>query len=251
MTDTITIGTFSARSLLAQPFTYEGDARFGLTTRAFRVSGLLTPTKWQALVTEYNNWRTTRITDPDTLLSASIGTTVSLTITAANGLSISSLPCWFADPPAGEQAGAYVSATAVLIDAAQALQVLLREQEKQRQRGEALIPNLGTLTLGNATVTLTAPMDTRRDGPQVQMTATGTSLISGPFTAHKVRQVQGYISSGTYADLLAWYDSAVASRPGTGVWFPVAPPQSTAEVIVSSGVKATRYNVALSLLQVL
>jgi hypothetical protein len=248
---TITIGSFSTNRLTAQPFAYEGEARTGLTARTFRVNGLLSTSEWQALVSEYNTWRGTRLTDADTLSSATVGTTVSLTITSTNGLSVTSLPCWFADPPSGEQAGAYLQASATLVDAAQALAVLLRQEEKSRQSSEALTPSLGTVTLGSAVVTLTRPMLTRQDGPSVALTATGVSYVTGPLAAHKVRQIEGYISSGTYDDLLSWYDTTIAAVPASTSWFPVSPPTATAEVIITGGAKATRYNVSLSALQII
>lgn len=248
---TVTIGSFSTNRLTAQPFGYEGEARTGLTARTFRISGLLTPAEWQTLVSEYNSWRSTRIQDQDTLLSGVVGTTIALTITTTNNLSVSSLACWFAEPPSGEQAGVYVSATVTLVDAAQALAVLLRQKEKERQSSEALTPNLGTVTLGSAVVTLTKPMETRQDGPSVALTATGVSYVTGPLAAHKVRQIEGYISSGTYSDLLSWYDTTIAAVPAATSWFPISPPTATAEVIISGGVKATRYNVSLTALQIL
>lgn len=248
---TITIGSFSCSALTAQPFGYEGEARDGLTARTFRVAGLLTAAQWQALVSEYNTWRNLRITDADTLSSGTVGTTVALSITSTNGLSVSSLACWFTEPPSGEQAGAYISASATLVDAAQALAVLLRGQEKQRQQTEAITPSLGTLTFGSAVVTLTAPADTRQDGPQVAFTATGKSYLTGPLASHKIRNVEGYISSGTYADLLSWHDTTISSVPSTGAWFPIAPPTATAEVIISGGVKATRYNVTMTVLEII
>jgi hypothetical protein len=248
---TITIGSFSCNTLTAQPFGYEGDARSGLTARQFRVAGLVTPSQWQALLNEYNTWRNLRISDQDTLLSASVGTTVNLTISSANGVSVSGLNCWFTEAPSGEQAGAYISATATLVDATQSLAVLLREQEKSRQSSEALVPSLGTVTLGSAVVTLTKPMQTRQDGPNVALTATGTSYITGALVAHKVRQIEGYISSGTYSDLLSWFDTTIAAVPVTGSWFPIAPPTADAEVIIENGVKTTRYNVSLTALQII
>jgi hypothetical protein len=248
---TITIGSFSTNALTAQPFGYEGDARTGLTARTFRINGLLTSSQWQALVSEYNSWRNTRLTDADTLSSASVGTTVSLSITSSNGLSVSSLACWFAEPPSGDQAGAYISASATLVDAAQALAVLLRQKEKERQSSEALTPSLGTVTLGSAVVTLTKPMETRQDGPSVALTATGVSYVTGALAAHKVRQIEGYISSGTYDDLLSWYDTTIAAVPASTSWFPISAPSATAEVIISGGAKSTRYNVTLTALQIL
>jgi hypothetical protein len=253
---TITIGAFSTNTLTEQPFGYEGEARTGLTARQFRVAGLLTPSEWQSLISVYDTWRDTRITDADTLSSASIGTTVSLTITSANGLTVTGLACWFTEPPSGDQVGAYVSASVTLVDAAQALAVLLRQEEKNRQGSEALTPNLGTVTLTRAAgtspvITLNKPMDTRQDGPSVALTATGVSYITGPLAAHKVRQIEGYLTTGTFDNVLSWYDETIAAVPAATSWFPISPPTASAEVIISSGVKSTRYTVSLTALQII
>ena len=252
---TITIGAFTCQTLTAQPFGYEGDARTGLTARTFQISGLLTPTQWQSLVSVYNTWRDTRITDADTLSSGAVGTTVALTINA-NGLSVTALACWFAEAPTGEQAGAYINTSLNLVDSAQALAVLLREEEKSRQSTEALIPSLGTITFTRASgvspiVTMTAPMDTRKDGPTVALTATGTSYVTGPLVAHKIRNVEGFISTGSFDNLLSWYDETVAAIPAATSYFPITAPSATAEVIITGGVKATRYSVTLTVLQIL
>ena len=252
---TITIGAFTCQTLTAQPFGYEGDARTGLTARTFQISGLLTPTQWQSLVSVYNTWRDTRITDADTLSSGAVGTTVALTINA-NGLSVTALACWFAEAPTGEQAGAYINTSLTLVDSAQALAVLLREEEKARQSTEALIPSLGTITFTRVSgvspiVTLTAPMDTRQDGPTVALTATGTSYVTGPLVAHKIRNVEGFISTGSFDNLLSWYDETVAPIPAATSYFPITAPSATAEVIITGGVKATRYSVTLTVLQIL
>ena len=247
---TITIGTFTNSRLLVQPFGYEGEARDGLTARTFRVGGLLSATQWQALVTEYNTWRNLRITDPDTLSSGTVGTTVNLTISSTNGLTVTNLPCWFVDPPSGEQLGAYVNASATLVDAAQALAVVLRGEEKNRQRNENL-PALGTITLGSAVVTLTKPVLTRRNGPDASLTATGVSYITGPLAAHKLRDIEGHITTGTFDDVLSWYDTTISTRPAPGALFPVTAPTATAEVIVDAGVKKTRFTVQLSAVEII
>ena len=247
----ITINGLTFTPLTAQPFGYEGEARTGLTARTFRCAGLLTPAQWATMVGIYDTWRASRIADADTLSSGTVGTTVTLTTGSINGLSVTGLACWFTDAPTGEQAGAYVSASCTLVDAAQALAVLLRGEEKSRQGSEARVPNLGTVTLGSAVVTLTRPMETRRDGPQVALTAGGVSYITGPLVAHKIRQIEGYISSGTFADVLSWYDTTIASTPASGSWFPVSEPTATAEVIISGGAKSTRYSVSLTALQLI
>ncbi len=174
----ITINGLTFTPLTAQPFGYEGEARTGLTARTFRCAGLLTPSQWATLVGIYNTWRDLRITDADTLSSGTVGSTVALTTGSINGLTVTALACWFTEAPTGEQAGCYVSTSCTLVDAAQALAVLLRQEEKARQGNEARLPNLGTVTLGSAVITLTKPMETRRDGPTVSLSPGGTSIIS-------------------------------------------------------------------------
>lgn len=252
---TVTINSFSCNALATQPFGFEGDARAGLTARQFRIAGLLTSSQWQDLISEYNTWRNLRIADQDTLLSGTVGTTVNLSVNA-NGLSVSNLNCWFTEAPSGEQAGSYINASCTLVDATQALAVLLREGEKSRQNSEATLPSLGTVTMTRASgtspvVTLTKPMATRQDGPQVALTSTGTSYVTGALSAHKVRQIEGYLSTGTFDDLLDWYDETIAAVPAAGSWFPVSAPTATAEVIISGGAKSTRYNVTVTALQIL
>jgi len=247
----ITINGLTFTPLTAQPFGYEGEARTGLTARTFRCAGLLTPSQWATLVGIYDTWRGNRITDADTLSSGTIGSTVALTTGSINGLTVTALACWFTEAPTGEQAGTYVSASCTLVDAAQALAVLLRQEEKARQGSEARLPNLGTVTLGSAVITLTKPMETRRDGPTVAMSPGGTSIISGALVAHRVRQIEGYISSGTFADLLAWYDTTISSSPAAATWFPISEPTATAEIIITGGAKATRHSVSLTALQII
>lgn len=243
---TVTLGTFTCMALTAQPFGYEGDARNGLTARTFKISGLLTSSQWQALISEYNTWRNTRLTDADTLSSASVGTTVTLSISSANGLSISSLACWFVEAPSGEQAGAFINASATLVDAAQGLQVVLREREKSQQNSDASLPNLGTVSIGGASIALTRPMDTLADLPSIGMTAAGKTLISGSMVPHEARQIEGYIVSGSYEGLVLWAKTAAST---TSDWIPTSAPSASAEAIIVNGVKSTRVTVQISVIK--
>lgn len=260
---TITLGGFTCDNLTAQPFGYEGEARTGLTARTFQISGLLTPAQWQSLLNEYNTWRNARITDQDTLIAGTVGTTIALTV-AANGVSVTSLACWFADAPTGEQTGAYISASVTLVDAAQALAVLLREQEKSRQNSEALIPSFGTWyivtgtpdkivpSLGGgesaaATIVLIKDPVTYQDGPTLTLAATGVHVLQGPLTATKIRRIEGTTSSASWAVIQTWYEEVVGSIPAVNSWFPISAPEATAEIIISGGAKSTRYTVTFEL----
>lgn len=143
---TVTIGGFSCSALTAQPIGYEEtDTSKGLTARHWRLSGLLTRSQWSSLLSVYNTWRDARINDPDTLLSQAVGTTVSLS-SSSNGLN-QSASCWFVDAPTADQAGQYVQATAVVVDADEALEVILAEIRKRNEatQGEVALVDCPTI----------------------------------------------------------------------------------------------------------
>jgi len=247
---TVTVGGFTATyldaNITAVPYGYEGEARFGLTARTWAVKAVLTKTQETTLIGVYNTWRNTRITDEDTATSGVVGTTVAFTLTGDVGNPVTALPCWFADAPSSEPAGPWRLVSFRMVDAAQALAVLLKQQENQ----DAQQPDLGTLTLGSAVITLTAPMETYQDQPEAALLATGSHYLTGVPGFTKVRNVQGYVTgSASWTALQTWYESTVNATPAAGAWFPTTPPTSTAEVKVVAGVKSTRYNVSLSLVR--
>lgn len=245
----VTIGSFTCSALTAQPYGYdETDTRAGLTARKWILNGLLTPSQWDDLLTVYNNWRDVRITDEDTLKSRVIGTTVNVSA-SANGQTITSIPCWFINAPAGTQAGFYINVQAEVVDAAQALEVLLAEQEKQQEREEALRPDLGTLTIGTTVLELLKPKETYANNPQVQLTAAGNHYISGPLTASRIYDAEGETNSTGWTNLLSWYEAIVQTTPSAGTWYPNSAPTASARAEIQSGVKTTIYTVTIQLIQ--
>lgn len=246
----VTIGSFTCSALIAQPIGYdEIETRDGLTARKWILNGLLTKTQWSSLLTVYNNWRNVRINDEDTLKSRVIGTTVNLT-SSSNNLTFTSVPCWFINAPVGQQAGAYINATAEVVDAAQALEVLLKQEEKRRQREEALRPDLGTLTIGTTVLELLKPKETYANNPQVELTAAGRHYISGPLTASKIRDAEGETNSTGWTALLAWYEAIVQTRPARLTWYPYTVPTASARAEIINGVKETIYTVSIQLIQI-
>lgn len=243
---TVSIGAFTTGTLTAQPFGYEGDSRQGLTARRWQVSGLLTKAEWASLVSVYDTWRGLRIQDADTLSSGVVGTTVQFTGTGY-GQTWATIACWFSQPPSAEQTGAYVSASCELVDATQALEVLLREQEKARQSQEALVPDLGTIVLGGVTLRPLAPIDGYRDNPQAQLTAAGRHYWTGPLGITKTRLVRSYCTAAELATLQAWYEGQAALPPAPAVWYPENITTTGAEVVIDGGAKATRYTVEIPL----
>jgi hypothetical protein len=245
---TLTIGSLTFTALTAQPYGYdENDTRAGLTARKWKVDGLCTPSEWQSLLSVYDTWRNTRITDADTKTSGVIGTTVALSATA-NGITFTSVPCWFISAPSGEQLGAYVQASCELVDANQGLQVLLRAEEKSTE------PPLlfGTFAVGSATITLTQPPATFQDLPPLAMTAGGTHYITGAPAITTLYQIEGYCDSTNWAALQTWISTTASSatRPATGSLYPLSIPTPSAENAIENGVKVIRYKVSMQIAEV-
>jgi hypothetical protein len=241
---TFTIGSFSCNFLTSQPLSYDGDARKGLTAPQFRLNGLLTPTEWQDLIGVYDTWRDARIQDPDSVTSNSIGSTVNFS-GSANGLTWSAIPCWFTDAPSGEQIGAYIQASVSLVDAAKSLEALQKEPILASARY-----TFGSFNVGSTQLQLLKPPQTFQDTPTLALTATGTSYITGPLTATRVLQLEGYTDATGWADILTWYETTIATTPATDDLFPIEPPSATAEGQIINGVRTDLYTVSVTLGQV-
>jgi hypothetical protein len=259
---TITIGSFTCKFLTVQPFGYEGEARTGLTARTFQISGLLTPTQWRSLVSVYDTWRDNRILDAPTKVSGTVGTTVSMTA-SANGISVTSLPCWFVDPPSAQQAGAYISASVTLVDAAEALEVVLRGEEKSTEENDAPTlfyisaasddiatnPTIPSTSSKGWIVRVTEYVQRRDNTPSYSFTALGTTYVSGALISHDTANYSGYIVHGDASDMLATYDAQllVPTEPNKLILF--QPPEFRYENVVQGGVRVIRYPVSFTLMR--
>lgn len=242
----VTIDDATFDTLTAQPFGYdEVDTRIGQTARKWAVTGLLKPSDWLSLLDVYDDWRDARINDEDTVKSGVVGTTIVFSGSGPGGQTWTNVPCWFSSAPTAEQSGAYLTVSVELVDAAQSLEVLLRQEELSSE--EETITDLGTVTLGSAVLQLLKPMDTYGNGPQAELTATGVHYITGPLVVEKIREIEGTTNSEGWDDVRSWYESQIVAVPLSGSWFPVSPPTATAEDTVTGGVKTTKYTVSIRL----
>ena len=247
----VTINGLTISKLTAQPLGYTAeDVSLGLAARSWTVSGLLDTTELGQFVSIFETWLAARRSDADSIATDSVGTTVALSF-SANGLSASGVACWFTDAPTIEQVGAYVQLTATLVDANQALTVAKKSLEKSSAADDALLPELGTVTLGGVTITLTEPMETLDDLPSLERTAGGFAYINGPLRASAVRQITGTVANeAAYTTLRNWVASTVQSTPSTGDWWPTSPPTASVEARIVGGLKTNLWTVSLTVEQV-
>lgn len=244
----VTIGELQFSNLKAQPFGYdENDTRAGLTAKKWSITGVLTPVEWLDLLGEYDAWRDLRIEDEDSLKSNSVGTTIEFECDGPGGENWQT-SCWFSSAPSAEQVGAYLIVSFEVVDANEALQVLLRESELSSTED---LGDYGTVTLGDATLTLIRPMDAYGDGPALELTALGSHYVTGPLVVQKVKDIEGTTDEVGWDAVREWYEEQIVAVPLAESWFPISPPTVAAEVKVIDGVKTTQYTVSIQLGQVI
>jgi len=246
---TITIGNSSFPNLTAQPFGYdESDTRSGLTAKKWAVTGLLTPEEWLDLVAEYDTWRDVRIDDPDTFGSGVVGTTVLLSGTGPGGQTWTNVPCWFSSAPQGTQTGNKISASVELVDAAQALEILIKDEEIAETEEEL---DIGDITIGTTTLKLVKPANTYNQGPQAQLTISGTHYITGPLVVEEVLDIEGLTDETGWNTIRNWYEGMIVSRPNKDSYYPISPPTASARNKIIEGVKTVEYTVNIQLIKIL
>jgi hypothetical protein len=245
----ITVGNLQIRALREMPFAHAGDALTGRTARRWPVSAILTPAEWLTLDGIYTTWRSARLAEPDTMISLSVGTTVACSGTL-RGMTWSNVAAWFTEPPTPSAAGAMVGVQFELVDAAQQLTVMLREQEVGQQL-EDNDSTYGTFTLGTTTLNLIGALDGYDEGPQVELSAAGVHVIRGPLVPSRVRRVQGWThTAGAGATVRSWYEGQISSTPAVGTYWPISPPVIEQVPVIVNGARVTRFIVTVELKEI-
>lgn len=246
----LSVGSLTINRFQELPFAHSGDSMHGQTARRWPVKALLTPAEWLTLDGIYTTWRAARLTDPDTMVSLAVGTTVN-TSGSIWGMSWSNVAAWFSAPPVPSAAGDWVSVAFELVDAAQQLAVMLRGQAISTEVQDNESSSYGTYALGTVTLNLTSPLESYDDGPTVERAATGTHVIKGPLSASRVRKVNGWThTTGAGATVRSWYESQIATKPTAGTWWPVSPPTTEQKPVIVAGARVTRHLIGIDLKEI-
>jgi hypothetical protein len=243
---TVTIGGVSFSRMTAQTSGYdETDTRRGFTAKRWSVTGLLTSAEWASLLSVYDSWRDLKIAEDDPLVTNSVGATVAISGAGVNGTNWSAT-CWFSGAPQGDpdQSGSYISASVELVDATQALAVLVAANAEDGGGGD-IPPDLGTVTVGSAVLTLKKPRETFQSVPTLELTAAGTSYITGPRKAVEVEDIEGETDEAGWNAVRDWFKTTMESTPDAGDWYPISVPTASVERRIVSGSPQNIYTVSL------
>lgn len=246
----VTIGTLTLDKLQAQPFGYEAsDVKGGLTSRQWEIQGLVTGEEWADLIGVYDDWRDAKILEEPASVSRSVGTTIAFSGTGYGGEEWTNIACWFSEAPSGTQVGAFVSASFTLIDATQAVQVIVKEEVDSDAGTEGGI-NYGTFTLGTVEITLSKDPDVYLNTPTLELTAAGKHYVTGTLEAVRGKEIEGTIIGTDKLVLRNWYVATIEASPVKGEWYPTTSPTFNPVYKLVGGVPTLHYEVTLSVTRV-
>lgn len=246
----VTIGGVTISNLQAQPFSYETTkTKGGLTARQWEIQGIVTGAEWTALLGVYDAWRNAKILEDPAEKSKVAGTTVAFSGSGYGGQTWSSVPCWFSEPPSGTQVASMVSVQCVLVDAEQAIQVIIKSEADEEVDDSSV--DYGTLVLGGVTIKLTEYPDIFPNNPSVDLTAGGKHYLTGPPVVVYGKQVQGEIVGTDLAALRSWYATTVQAAPVPGSYYPTSAPEFSGFQKLVAGSPVLYYNVTMTLVEIL
>jgi hypothetical protein len=228
------------------PFGFDGsNVRRGRTAEMVKITGLLLRDDAESLISIYQSWRDDKILEEDPQKTGELGAVV-----LVSGEDIGFLwednPCWFNKAPDIIYAGIYAKTSIELVDATQALQILVEEEEDKEEDGI----DLGTLSLGGATITLLVRPKTYSDLPQLQRNPAGAHVISGSLTLEEVQDVEGWVTETDLPLLESWLNTTIATTPASNAWFPTNWQRPTAKKRTVNAAIETTYDVKLQLVKI-
>lgn len=246
----VTIGGVTLDTLQAQPLGYEAtNTRGGLTARQWEIQGIVTGAQWISLLSVYDTWRNAKILEDPVEASKAVGSAVSFSGTGYGGQTWSSIPCWFSAPPSGSQVGAFVSINFVLVDAVQAVEVVIKEAANADVDDDDV--DYGTITLGGVVITLREYPNVFLDTPQLDLTAGGHHYVTGSLVTVEGVQIEGEIIGTAINTLRSWYSTTVTASPVIGQYFPTSPPLFKGFYKLVAGSPVLYYEVSMALAVVL
>jgi hypothetical protein len=239
--------TYPNLSLTAElPFGFEGsDAKRGRTAEMLKISGLLLKADAETLIDLYRAWRDDKILEEDPQKTGVIGAVV-LVSGEDIGFNWTEKPCWFVNAPELSYAGIYAKVLITVVDAQQALEILIQEEEDSEETGI----DYGTLEINGATITLTSYPETYEGLPKLARNPVGVHVISGSLSLDEVKEVEGWVSATDLELLTAWLNSTVAATPDPDTWFPVNWSKPTGKNRTISGTVTLTYDVNFELIKV-
>ena len=219
----------------------ESDTSRGRAARHWAITGIVSREDAKTISDLFRAWSADRILDADPKETGQIGVTIDFVGEAPGFEWTTPISCWVVAAPSIELAGAFCRVSLTVVDAAEALAILLAEKEDETKDEEELA--LGTLVFGGAVVNLKARPQGYTDLPAVALNPSGRHIITGPLEATEILRVQGWVDAANLILLEEWVEDVTAATPGTASYFLTEWSEPVADKRVQNSVLDIYYDV--------
>jgi hypothetical protein len=226
----------------------ETDTSRGRVARHWAISGIVSREDAKTVSDLFRAWQAERITDGDPKETGVVGTTVDFTGEAPGFEWTTAIPCWFVAAPTIEMAGIFCRVSLTVVDAEEALAVLLAELEDETKDEDEL--QLGTLSFGGAIVNLKARPEGYTDLPSIALNPSGRHVITGPFNPTQILRVDGWVDETNLPLLEQWVEDVTSATPATATWFLTEWSEPKADKRVQNGAMDIYYDVAFTVVKI-
>lgn len=234
--------TYPNLSLVPElPFGFDGsNIRRGRTAEILKITGILRKDDAESLIDIYRSWRNDKLLEEDPQKTGEVG--VAILVSGEDvGFNWTSKLCWFNKSPDIAYAGIYTKVTIEVVDAEQALEVLLEEEQDKEEDGI----DLGTITINGAVITLLSRPYNYTGLPQVSRNPAGAHIISGQLTLEEIEDIEGWVTDSDLSLLESWLNTTTAMTPSNNDWFPTEWQKPTAKNRLVNGNQTLTYDVKL------
>lgn len=226
----------------------ENDTRRGRAARQWSLTGIVSREDAKTISDMFNAWTAARLPEGDPKETGEIGTTIALTGEAPGFQWLTAVPCWVVSAPTIQMAGGACRVSIILVDAEEALAILLAEKEDENTQEEEL--ELGTLTFGGAVINLKARPNGYTDLPSIALNPSGRHVITGPLGATEILRVEGWVNAANLSLLEEWVEDTTIATPNAGAYFLTEWSEPVADKRVQNGVMDIYYDVSFTVTKI-
>ena len=200
------------------PFAFnDSNVRRGRAAEMLSIDGFMLRQDALSVISLFKAWKDVKITEEDQQKTGAVGATVSVT-GSGTGFSWTSRACWFEKSPTIQDAGVFVRLSVDLIDANQALQIMLEERDDADEDGISM----GTITLGSAVINLLSYPVQYDELPEVSRNPAGVHVMTGQLTLQESKEIEGWVTESNKNNLESWLTTTIATTPAPNTWYPIA-----------------------------
>lgn len=241
--------TYTFANLSDHPVGFEeSETARGQVARQWLISGIVSREDAKIISDLFRAWYAARILDGDPSETGLVGVTANFTGEAPGFVWTTPIPIWFNGAPQIQMAGGFCRVSLSVVDAQEALEVLLAQREDENQDEDVL--ELGTMMFGSAVVNLRTRPNSFTDLPVISLNPSGQHVITGPLRMTEVLIINGWVDGANLLLLEAWAKANTNATAVPNSYFLTEWTEPVADKRVQNNIMAIYYDVKFTVTKI-